>query len=367
MNNIYFEIDPFALLLAILFVFLLPLLAKWHGHFAKPSLLFSDLDILDAKQSAHKNFLYRLPRNLLWSALVLFLLAFIDPHFQIERDSASSQPPTRGIAIYIVADRSGSMASAIDTLSEDNQFIHIPKEQLLQRITKMFVEGRKNDLIGLVAFARTAQVIDPLTLDHQTIIRDLDKIHVVTDKSQDGTAIGYALYKTASIIAATRHYAEELVQGKLPPYDIKSSIIILVTDGFDSPNPLDANNPLRSMNPLQAAQFAAQQHVRIYIVNIDPAMAAQEFAPERHQMQQVAEITGGKYFLMVQGMSLANIYKEIDKLETSKIPTSFGNLSKDQQPDRYKRLSLYPYLIGFGLLSLLFSALLDTTWLRKIP
>ena len=72
------------------------------------------------------------------------------------------------------------------------------------------LKGRPNDLIGLVTFARGAQVLSPLTLDDEAVIDQLKKLQVVTDEKQDATAIGYAVYKTVDLIAAAKHYAQEL-------------------------------------------------------------------------------------------------------------------------------------------------------------
>lgn len=370
-----FEINLTAFLLAALFV--IALFFLWRSRkkiSSSPSLLFPSLSLLESKPS-WRYALRNLPTQLLWGALGLFLLAFIDPHFYLSKAVSDLDSSSEGIAIYLVLDQSGSMSSKVTTIGPEGKLVSIPKVTLLKQLTEKFVEGssqlqlsgRPNDLIGLITFARAAKVISPLTLDHAVILDDLRQLNIVSEEDQDGTAIGYAIYKAANIIAATQHYANDLAKGMQPAYDIKSSIIILVTDGFHSPNPLDVNNPLRSMEPEQAAEFAKSKGVKVYIVNIEPALGSAEFAPHRHLMQRVAEQTGGKYYLMDSATSLAKIYGDIDQLEKSKLPATLGELSKDQQPQRYQRISLYPALIGMGLLLLLASTLLQVVGLRRIP
>jgi Ca-activated chloride channel family protein len=80
-------------------------------------------------------------------------------------------------------------------------------------------------------------------------------------------------------------------------------------------------------------------------------------------MQKVTEITGGKFYLLDHIEELKNIYADIDKLEKSILPV----LSKRDQPMRYQRISLYPYLIVIGLGCLLLSVLLKAFLLRTAP
>src|SRR5262249_10496965 len=116
------------------------------------------------------------------------------------------------------------------------------------------------------------------------------------------------------------------------------------------------------------AKYAQEQGLRLYIVNIEPEFAEEKYAIFRHQMEKLAEITGGKFFYMTGSNNLAQVYSEIDKLEKSKIPWNIEQeLNKKYLPDRYKRVSLYPWLIAIGLALLACSALLRTTRLRGVP
>jgi Ca-activated chloride channel homolog len=376
MAGVFFEIDFLALGLSILFLASLLLVLPWKKSFLEPQIFFSDLKDLEAGMNSWRARLAKLPLWLGYASLGCFLLAFIDPHFLVPKKNVSAEIPTEGIAIYLLLDQSGSMTEKVHTMIGD-KLISIPKIDLLKQITAEFVkgdpalklEGRPNDLIGMIAFARTAHVVVPLTLDHSAILRQLSKLDAVKNKEDDGTAMGYAIYKTVNIIAATRYYAQKVSGGLSPAYDIKSSIIVLVTDGFADPSILDKDNPLRNMDLPEAAEYAAKNHVRLYVVDIDPALGSSEYAPQRRQMNRITELTGGKYYLMDSATGLDQIYGEIDKLEKSRLGIYQGKVeeSKDNQPKLYHRISLYPYLIFIGMLALFFSIALSGSILRKVP
>lgn len=212
----------------------------------------------------------------------------------------------------------------------------------------------------------------PLTLDHQSILDQLAMFDIMRVKDQDGTAIGYAIFKTVNLIAATRNYAKDLMGKGKPAYEIKSSVILLVTDGLQDPNPLDNGKRWRQIDPLEAAQYAKDNNVRLYIVNVEPKLAAEEFSANRNQMKKAAELTGGRFYMVDSSANLTEIYASIDRLEKSKLPIGqelMGKMqfNKDRLPNLYNRLSLYPYLIAFGLACLLLSVLIEATLLRRVP
>jgi len=165
-----------------------------------------------------------------------------------------------------------------------------------------------------------------------------------------------------------RHYAEELISKGQPAYNIKQTVIILVTDGLQDPNPLDKGKRLRNMDVPEAAAYAKEQGVRLYIVNVDPALGTEEYAPYRHIMQRAAALTGGKFFMADSSTNLSEIYRDIDQLEKSTLPAeTLPKINKEERPDLFNRISLYPWLIALGLLSLFIALVLEFTWLRRIP
>jgi Ca-activated chloride channel homolog len=378
MQDISFQIDYLALVVALLALLLSYFLWRREQQFSKPSLFFSSLDPSSTVRD-WKTRWSSLPRLLNILAFLLFLVAFVDPHFFIPKKPTltpgsenKNAMPTEGIAIYLLLDQSGSMAEQVTATINGNR-VNITKEDLLRQVTKDFItgnpatglEGRPNDLIGLVTFARVPQVQVPLTLDHKEILKELATVQVVKKNDQDGTAMGYAIFKTANMIAATKHYAAELAQKGKPAYDIKSSIIILVTDGLQDPSILDKDSKLRNMGLEEAAAYAKANGIRLYLINIDPNTYSEELAPQRHQMEKITQLTGGRLFIVNDPGDLSQIYATIDSLEKSVLPQE--GLSKEKQPNFYRRISLYPYLIALGMLCMLTSILLQTLWLRKVP
>jgi Ca-activated chloride channel family protein len=136
---------------------------------------------------------------------------------------------------------------------------------------------------------------------------------------------------------------------------------------MQDPNPLDKGKRLRNMDVPEAAAYAKSQDVRLYTVNVEPKLAEEEFAPYRHVMQRASESTGGKFYMMDNSTSLEEIYKDIDSLEKSAIPSSIQVIDKESRPDLYRSIPFYPWLVAAGLVCLLSSICLETLWLKQIP
>ncbi len=382
----YFVVDLTALGLALLFLIVYSFIRRQQKNVQPPALLFSDLTDLKASNTGWKVHYANLPTILKRLALVCFLIAFIDPHLNsppITAHTNKGKPrrlATEGSAIFFILDQSGSMSEQIVKTSGSEVTGFASKIELLREVTKEFIEGDPEnelpgldtDLVGLVIFARTAHVISPLTLDHEMILNELSKLTIVKDKSQDGTAIGYAIFKTAHVMAATKRFGEELASKAKPAYEIKGSTMILVTDGFQDPNPEDKNNQWRVMGIEEAAKYAKEQGIHLYIINIDPTIESEEYAPQRRLMIRAAELTGGKFYPDPDPAKLKDIYAEIDRLEKFTLPEQ-QYLEPQQSkfntaaPAPIRTLSLYPFFLGIGMFLILMAILLETTSLRRVP
>lgn len=375
-------IDEKALWIAIFGVIVFFLLYRWRKSYQEPHLFYPDLPGLKKAATGWRLNWAELPRWLCYMALLFFAIAFINPRIitprQGQEPHQTGSEPIQGIAIYLVLDQSGSMADSVLTYDAQGNRVQKPKIDILKEVTTAFVKGdkshglagRPHDMLGIVALARSARVISPLTLDHQAILDKIAHLQVLKSPEEGGTVIGYAIFKTANMITATRHYAEEINSKKMPAYTIKSNVIILVTDGFQDPNLEDKNKPLRTMEVPEAAEYARQAGVKVYIIDIDPAIGGNEFEAVRTQMQHAAELTGGKYYLVEGGKGLDKIYSEIDKLEKSALPTlaeTSQTLLKEQQPKYFKTYYLYPIFLSLAILALLNALLLGSTLLRRAP
>jgi len=364
------KIDWIAFVILVLALSIVYLIKRYFSkNFSPtPSLAFSNLKNLSKSLTMREKFHY-VPKRLYWISLIFLMSAFLDPHLisrkSPEKNASSSTPPkaipTEGIAIYLLLDQSGSMAKNV-LLNDKGIRKQIPRIDLLKEVTEKFIEARSNDLIGLIYFARIPRVVAPLTLDHKLLIQDLKELQVVDNPQNDGTSLGYAIFKASHLIAATRHYAEELNQIEPSPYQIKNSVIIAVSDGMQDPSNLDKGNRLRTIELEDAARFAKSQNVKLYVINIDSAFATEKYAPHRRQMQKITHLTGGEFYLASDDKDLNQIYATINDLEKSQIPQF-----TDQEKSASRTFSFYRYLIGAGMICFFFACLLESLYFKTVP
>jgi len=170
------------------------------------------------------------------------------------RPDLQTRLPAEGIAIVLVLDVSGSMATP-DAVWESGQ-LPVSRLDAARRAFKLFVAGgdapdgsrfepRSSDHIGLVVFAALPETACPLTLNHSVLIR-------VTDAQQPklgldaGTNIGDAL-------------AEGLI--RLEAAGDRKKVLILLSDGEHNVGEED------TLRPKQTAQLAANLGVKIYTID----------------------------------------------------------------------------------------------------
>ena len=193
---------------------------------------------------------------------------------------------------------------------------------------KKFIDKRPNDRIGLVVFAAQAFIATPLTLDHDYLQENLDRLDIGTINS-DATAIGDALTTALN---------------RLRDLKAKSKIIILVTDG---------QNNSGKVEPLTAAKAAAALGVKIYTVGIgeqgsapmpvfmDGQKVGYQNVPvdvDEETLQKIADKTGGKYYRADNAEKFRQIYAEIDKLEKTEATVN-----------KYTEFhELFPWLVAAG-------------------
>ncbi len=206
--------------------------------------------------------------------------------------------------IFIVLDLSRSM------LAEDlkpNRF-----EAAKQKIQD-FVSLFPRDRIGIVIFAEKVFTLLPLSTDLNLINKMVAQIKL--GALGDGTNIGDAL---------------ALGVGRLLQSLAKNKVIILLTDGVSN---------VGTLTPLQAAEMAAEQKIKIYTIGIGGAkdaripIGANMFGVQRYQMipggsvdekglQEIARLTGGKFYMARDNKALNNVLSEINKLERTEIEQS---------------------------------------------
>jgi Ca-activated chloride channel homolog len=292
--------------------------------------------------STHRN-LKQFPKSkkikLRHSLFVLRTLAISCIIIALARPQASNSwrtQNTEGIDIMMALDLSGTM------MAED---LKPNRLEAAKTVASEFILSRPNDNIGLVVFARESFTQCPLTIDHAVLINLFNGVKY--GLIEDGTAIGLGLANAVNRIKDSK---------------AKSKVIILLTDG---------SNNSGDIAPITAAEIAKTFGVRIYtigvgtrgVVNIpvQTPMGIQyqqvqsEF--DEKSLQNIASLTGGKYFGATDNSKLRNIYKEIDQLEKTRIKVHEYN-KKDEQ------------FYVFSLLAFLFltlEVLLRNTIFRRIP
>ena len=329
-------IDRFADPRYLLLLLLLPPFVWWYAARARRAAGAMRYSAVDRLQRADRRRTGRW-RHLLFGlrlfALVLLIVAFARPQTGVTAEDVSAE----GIDIVLALDLSSSM------LAEDLEPNRIGAAR---QVAADFVRGRLNDRIGLVVFAGEAFTQAPLTLDHRVVTTLIEELEVGI--IEDGTAIGMGLATAVK---------------RLGDSSAESKVIVLLTDGQNNRGAID---------PATAAQMAQALGVRIYAVGAGTRGAARvpvddprfgrryvsmQVDIDEEALEEMAALTGGRYFRATDRESLEHVYEEIDALETTEIEmTSFT---------RYGELFHLPLGAGLGLL--LLEAALGRTVLRRLP
>jgi Ca-activated chloride channel family protein len=278
--------------------------------------------------------------------LVLGILALARPQQGLQAAKVYSE----GIAIVMVVDISGSM-SALDLQlhGEPRNRLDVVKHTFRNFVSGAdSLNGRDGDLIGMVTFARYADSVSPLTLDHDTLLSLLDEISIVSLQEEDGTAIGEAIAMGVD---------------RLRDATAKSRIMILLTDG--------ANNAGET-EPQQAAQIAKALGIKIYTIGtgtrgIAPVpvrtqdgrrvMRQMRVFIDEATLKEIASLTDGQYFRATDSETLAEIYRHIDQLEKS------ANVAEQYQ----QYAERFAWFLLPALVLLLLEVIAVNTRLRTIP
>ncbi|MBF0494813.1 MAG: VWA domain-containing protein, partial [Candidatus Omnitrophica bacterium] len=271
-------------------------------------------------------------------AILLVIVGAARPQ-KLLRDSEVS---IEGIDIVLALDTSGSMR-ALDFEMNGRRYDRLT---VVKKVVDDFIKKRPNDRIAMLAFASAAYTICPLTLDHDWLSLNLDRVGM--GMIEDGTAIGSAIASALNRLQGSK---------------IKSKIIILLTDG---------RNNAGITSPLTAAEAAKALGVKIYTIGAgalgqapfpvkdqfgNTAIEMIDIEIDEDLLKNIAQVTGGKYYRATDMVTLQNIYKEIDSLEKTKIE-EIKYLSVEE---------LYKYFLYPALLIFLFVILLSETVFRRIP
>lgn len=336
--------EPWFLLAALVAIPIFWLSYRPVGH-----VTFSSFRLLPERSSSWRTLLAWVPDALIALGAVAMAIALAGPR----TPTKDTEIKRRGISIMMVIDISGSM-EALDLSLEDSE------RTRLDAVKDVFVEfvrgneqrglgGRPDDSIGIVSFAGYADTRCPLTLNHQSLVTISEDLEIVTERSEDGTAVGDGLGMAV----------ERLRQAKTD-----SKVAILLTDGV---------NNAGFMSPMEAAALAKEKGIKVYTIGagtngIAPVRVRSMFGGgtqlrgvpvqiDEKTLKAIAAETGGRYFRATDAATLDDVYQEIDVLERTEI---LERTMTEYQP-------YFQHALAIGLILVILGFLLRATIFRRLP
>jgi len=272
------------------------------------------------------------------AALGLMIIALARPQAMLE----GSKTVSEGVDIVLTIDTSTSMLAEDFMLGSKR----INRFDLVREVVKDFIKKRKDDRIGMVAFAARAYTVCPLTTDYAWLNENLDRVRI--GMIEDATAIGSSIASSVNRLRTSK---------------TKSKIVILLTDGV---------NNAGNISPILAAEAAKALKIKIYTI----AVGTKGLSPyplkdfygrtvyrnipiqiDEESLRKIADLTGGKYYLASDTESLRKIYDEINRLEKSNI----------EHLGYREYTELFPYFLIPGLILLAIEIFLSNTLFLKVP
>jgi Ca-activated chloride channel homolog len=326
----------------LLLLLLLPLLAWLKGKRGpSPAFLYSSVKLVEGLTNVRHSRAGFFLAALRWLTLVLFIAALAQPRLTKSQMTVKES----GVDIVVAFDMSGSMMSE-DFVVDGKR---VDRFDMARSVLKKFIDQRPSDRIGLIVFATQAFIATPLTLDHDFLQENLDRLEIGSI-NPNATAIGDALSTAINRVRDLK---------------AKSKIVILMTDG---------ENNSGKINPLTAAQAAQAIGVKVYTIGIgirgtapmpvgkNPFTGETVYQNEpadvdEDTLQKIAQMTGGNYYRADNAEKFKQIYADIDKLE--KTEAVINKYAEFQE--------LFPWFVWSGLVILLAELTLGQTFLRRLP
>jgi Ca-activated chloride channel homolog len=197
-----------------------------------------------------------------------------------------------GVDIVVALDLSGSMNTQDYVVNGQR----VSRFDMAKSVLEKFIGERPDDRFGLVAFAKDAYIASPMTLDHDFLENNIDRLQIGTINS-DATAIGDGLTTALNRVRGLKS---------------KTKIIVLMTDGGNNSGKID---------PLMATEAAKVLGVKIYTIGLGNQEIAESmglpasYLPDDALLQKIARETGGVFYRADNSEKLQAIYHNIDKLE----------------------------------------------------
>lgn len=309
----------------------------WEWRQERPqALAFPLFHSLKKLRRAQDRWWLLLPKGALYLSMVLFVLALARPQLVFQETEVT----TEGVDIILAIDTSLSMGALDFNLAGQT----VNRLTAVKKVVTDFIRKQQNDRIGMVVFGEQAYTQCPLTLDSDVLVQFLD--HLQLGMAGDGTAIGDGLGLSVK---------------RLKDVPGKSKVVILLTDG--------RNNSGR-ISPEKAAEIAKTFGIKVYTIGIgtqglvpfpQPGIFGQrliyvKLELDQETLENIANITDGRYFYAGDTEKLQEIYSEIGELEKTELKVK-----------HYQRWTeLYRYFLVPALCLLLLEVLLSVTVAKKL-
>jgi Ca-activated chloride channel family protein len=284
--------------LYLLLLLLIPALIWWLRRQQQQRYVVMEMSSLQStiKLSSWRSRLRPLLPYLRLAALALLIVAMARPQRTLKEEKINAE----GIDIVMTMDLSSSM------LAQD---FKPDRLEVAKRMAKEFVSQRQYDRIGMVVFAGEAFNQCPLTTDHEVLQNFISQLQC--GLLEDGTAIGMGLAAAVN---------------RLKDSPAKTKVVILVTDGV---------NNVGYFKPITAGEIAKEFGIKVYAIGVGSVGEALTPVSRRSDgrfifglapveidedlLRQISKMTGGKYFRATSANDLQQIYRQIDRLEKTKI------------------------------------------------
>jgi Ca-activated chloride channel family protein len=280
----------------------LALLGFWLARRGSPgAVAHSSAELLRSVARVRRTRFGRFLPALRWLGAALLVVALARPFLAHQ----TAQVHASGVDVMLAVDVSGSMQARDMAVAGSKE--PLSRLEAAKLVVSRFVQDRSNDRVGLVAFAGEPYLASPLTLDHDWVLQNLERLE--SNKLRDGTAIGSAIATAARRL------------GRGAGLDLAG---VVLTIGQE------------------------HQDLRLRALRVDVDEAG---------LKKVADVTGGKFYRATDTDSLGHVYGEIDRLEkTTRTLRSFTEKSER-----------FTWLAAPGLFLLLGHLVLSATRFRRVP
>jgi len=282
--------------------------------------------------------LHPLPGLLIVVGVTLLILALARPQTGLQERRVTSDT----VDILLVLDTSTSMR-AIDLNETDTN--EKSRLDVVKQVAADFIEAREGDRMGLIAFAAQPYTVSPLTLDRGWLTERLKELESGT--LPDGTAVGSALVSAVN---------------RLRDSEADSKLVVLLTDGISNAGDIE---------PLNAAPLAEALDIKVYTIGAGSSGLVRlpmtdffgrtvyrnvQIPIDTDTLEEIAEITGGRFFRAENRESLEEVFEEIDELERTEVELSEYTLYSEH----------FPLILAAGLGLLLAGRLLASTRIGRV-